>query len=55
MTSARSYKQVLSKNMALIELETCAGSSFDPKVVDVFLTKVANRIDSILSESNIAD
>ncbi len=37
MTSKRSYKQNLSLTEAMTELNRCAGSQFDPEVVQVFI------------------
>jgi two-component system cell cycle response regulator len=36
MTSVRAYKPALSRNAALEELQRCAGSQFDPVVVEAF-------------------
>ena len=41
MTSDRSYRQAMSTEVALAELQACAGSQFDPEVVGVFLTLMA--------------
>jgi len=37
MISNRPYRKALSSNEALQELQRCAGSQFDPLLVDVFL------------------
>lgn len=37
MTSDRSYRQAMSEEVALAELRACAGTQFDPEVVDAFL------------------
>ncbi len=37
MTHDRSYKESMSKEKALQELKKCAGTQFDPELVDVFL------------------
>jgi HD-GYP domain-containing protein (c-di-GMP phosphodiesterase class II) len=37
MTSDRSYRKALSAEVALTELCACAGSQFDPAVVEAFL------------------
>ena len=37
MTSARAYRQALPLDVAYAELERCAGTQFDPELVDAFL------------------
>ena len=41
MTSARSYRSPLSQAAAIIELERCAGTQFDPMVVDQLVAAIA--------------
>jgi two-component system cell cycle response regulator len=43
MTSSRPYRQARSSEAALAELERCAGSQFDPRVVDALLRVIASR------------
>jgi HD-GYP domain-containing protein (c-di-GMP phosphodiesterase class II) len=38
MTTDRSYQQARSEDEALAELRACAGTQFDPDLVDVFCT-----------------
>ena len=45
MTTHRAYRAELSLEEALAELETCAGSQFDPRVVAAVVT-VARRWSS---------
>jgi len=40
MTSERSYKIGLSKEEAIMELKKCAGTQFDPDLIDVFIFQV---------------
>ncbi|MFW5986272.1 MAG: HD-GYP domain-containing protein, partial [Halanaerobiales bacterium] len=37
MTNGRSYKDAMTKKMALTEIERCAGSQFDPELANVFI------------------
>ena len=39
MTSDRAYRSALSPEMALAELRACAGSQFDPQVVEAFMRR----------------
>jgi HD-GYP domain-containing protein (c-di-GMP phosphodiesterase class II) len=43
MTSTRSYRRALTVDAALAELRRCAGSQFDPRMVEA-LTRVVDRI-----------
>ena len=40
MISGRPYKKAMSKAQAVEELKKCAGSQFDPKLVEIFVNKV---------------
>lgn len=40
MTTDRPYRKTLTEEEALVEVERCAGTQFDPKVVEVFLKVV---------------
>ena len=42
MTSARPYRDAMSKDKAIKELQKGAGSQFDPQLVDVFLDTIPN-------------
>jgi len=41
MTSERSYRMARTEEEALAELERCAGSQWNPEVVNVFLKTTA--------------
>lgn len=40
MTTERSYRPTMSKEEAVLELTSRAGTQFDPVIVDIFITKV---------------
>jgi HD-GYP domain-containing protein (c-di-GMP phosphodiesterase class II) len=40
MTSDRAYRKALPHDVALAELERCAGAQFDPELVAVFMAKI---------------
>jgi HD-GYP domain-containing protein (c-di-GMP phosphodiesterase class II) len=40
MTSPRPYRQQLTMEEAVVELKRCAGSQFDPEVVEIFCNVV---------------
>ena len=44
MTSDRPYGQALSIDAALAELEECAGTQFDPAVVEAFLAEIGPAV-----------
>ncbi len=46
MLADRPYRQGCSADVACAELERCAGSQFDPAVVDVFVSRVAQPASS---------
>ncbi len=43
MTSSRSYREGLPKQVAVAELIRCKNTQFDPKLVDTFIEKVLNE------------
>ncbi|MEJ2720647.1 MAG: HD domain-containing protein [bacterium] len=45
MTSDRPYRRALSKQEATDELTRCAGTAYDPKIVDVFLDVLENQTE----------
>ncbi len=44
MTSPRSDSEIISHEEALAELHSCAGSKFDPKLVNVFTGMISDQI-----------
>lgn len=47
MTSARPYRAQLTKEQALAELRRCAGTQFDPKLVEIFELAVASMSEEV--------
>ena len=45
ITSDRAYRKGLNKVDAIVEIERCAGTQFDPALVKVFIEKVLKRND----------
>lgn len=45
MTSERSYRKALSKEAAVMELEKCRGTHFDPAIVEVFVNQVLKNYE----------
>jgi response regulator RpfG family c-di-GMP phosphodiesterase len=50
MTSNRSYRSSLSVDQAVAELERCAGSQFDPEIVEVFVSLIRSKKIEVNSE-----
>ncbi len=48
MRSVRAYKDAMTHEAAVAELRRCAGTQFDPRVVEV-LAKVATNLDTLVS------
>ena len=44
MTSDRLYREALTYHDAVAEVERCAGSQFDPEVVNAFLACIGARV-----------
>ena len=51
MTSERVYRDPLSERDALAELERCAGTQFDPAIVDAFSAELGLRTAALASAS----
>ncbi len=54
MTSERPFRKAMSPAVALRELENCAGSQFDPDVVDAFFASSAERSGAVKGGSAAA-
>jgi len=50
MTSDRAYRKALPHDVAVAELERCAGAQFDPELVPVFLTKLDEHREKMIAE-----
>ena len=48
MRSVRAYKDAMTHDEAVAELRRCAGTQFDPRVVEV-LAEVAANLDTVVS------
>lgn len=53
MISRRSYREPLSKAEARAEVQRCAGSQFDPHVVEAFLQVLDEKPEQVLSLSAV--
>jgi HD-GYP domain-containing protein (c-di-GMP phosphodiesterase class II) len=51
MRSTRPYRAPMSVEGALAELRRCAGTQFDPTVVDAFCSVIAERAHLIASST----
>ena len=40
MTQNRTYRKIVSKDIAIKEIDRCAGTQFDPNIVAVFIKNV---------------
>jgi len=49
MTKVRPYRAPITKEVAAEELTRCAGSQFDPHIVEVFTQSVLPKIDSLMT------
>jgi HD-GYP domain-containing protein (c-di-GMP phosphodiesterase class II) len=50
MTSDRAYRKALPHDVAVAELERCAGAQFDPELVPVFLRMLEEHREKVLRE-----
>jgi HD-GYP domain-containing protein (c-di-GMP phosphodiesterase class II) len=48
MTERRAYREPLSAEEALAELRRCAGTQFDPHVVELFAEHVYPRVSALM-------
>lgn len=53
MTTKRSYRDAITSEQACIELSRCAGTQFDPQVVEHFLAVLAAQVDSDLEDKGV--
>jgi len=49
MTKVRPYRAPITKEVAAEELNRCAGSQFDPHIVEVFTQSVLPKIDALMT------
>lgn len=50
MTTDRTYRKALSIEETILELRRCAGTQFDPILVESFIEVVSEKMESILKE-----
>ena len=50
MTASRPYRRALSHDEALAELRACAGTQFDPRVVEAFAL-ILGREEAVVPEA----
>jgi HD-GYP domain-containing protein (c-di-GMP phosphodiesterase class II) len=50
MTTSRSYHDLATVEEALGELRLCAGSQFDPRIVDAFVTEIGGANAKVAAE-----
>ncbi|MFA6807706.1 MAG: diguanylate cyclase [Eubacteriales bacterium] len=43
MINERSYKKAMSKENAMLELKNCAGTQFDPEIINIFISVLAEE------------
>jgi len=44
MTEYRPYRNTFTKEQAIAEIKRCSGTQFDPELVEIFLTKVIDKL-----------
>jgi HD-GYP domain-containing protein (c-di-GMP phosphodiesterase class II) len=49
MTSPRPYRHALTRDRALLELDACGGSQFDPELVELFVEAWSEHADAVAS------
>jgi len=49
MTKVRPYRAPITKEVAAEELNRCAGSQFDPHIVEVFTHSVLPKLDVLMT------
>jgi len=49
MTKVRSYRAPMNREVAAEELNRCAGSQFDPHIVEVFTRNVLPKLDTLMT------
>jgi HD-GYP domain-containing protein (c-di-GMP phosphodiesterase class II) len=53
MTTNRTYRRGMPLQQAMDEIQRCAGTQFDPKLAQLFVSLGVERIDSILEEHRV--
>ena len=53
MTADRSYRKAMSAEVAIEELERCAGAQFDPRVVDAFRAPASAAVGGVAARDDL--
>ncbi len=55
MVSDRPYRKGMSEDAAIMELQRCSGTQFDPNLVETFISIIRSGLDSTAAHSGLSD
>ena len=55
MISSRPYSEPMSKEEALTELKNCAGTQFDPELVEALIETICSKQDDVVRMKEVID